>query len=87
MVVSKVGRRGQITLPLAVRNPLNLKEGDHIAFVQKGDEVILQPLTKRLLDLRGTVAVSGPQDFSAIRERVIEAHSQEIAQDGCRSRG
>jgi len=78
MIVSKVGRRGQITLPRAIRNRLNLQEGDRVAFVSKGEEVMLQPLTRTLLDLRGSLPVSEPQDFDAIRRQVIEEHARKV---------
>ncbi|HEY64413.1 MAG TPA: AbrB/MazE/SpoVT family DNA-binding domain-containing protein [Caldilineae bacterium] len=80
MTISKVGRRGQITLPKEVRHWLNLREGDRVAFIRRGSEVILQPLTRTLLDLRGSVPVSEPQDFTAIRRQVIESHAREVAQ-------
>ena len=70
MIVSKVGRRGQIALPRDVRRALHVEEGDHIAFVRRGDEVVIYPLKRSLLDLRGTVVVEGPQDFQAVRTEV-----------------
>jgi AbrB family looped-hinge helix DNA binding protein len=76
---SKIGRRGQMTLPNAVRNWLNLKEGDRVAFVRRGDEVIVQPMTRTLLDMRGSVPVSEPQDFEAIHEEVTKRHAREMA--------
>ena len=79
MNVIQIRRRGQITLPKEIRRWLKLKEGDRIAFVRRGDEVILQPLTRTLLDLRGTIPVSGPQDFAAIRQQVIKNHAQKVA--------
>ncbi|MEW5960681.1 MAG: AbrB/MazE/SpoVT family DNA-binding domain-containing protein [Chloroflexota bacterium] len=82
MVISKVGRRGQITLPRSVRRWLNLAEGDRITFIHRGDEVILQPLTRTLLDLRGSVPVSASQDFAAIRQQVLTAQAQKTATDG-----
>ena len=81
MIISRVGRRGQITLPQAIRRWLSLREGDRVAFVQRGNEIVLQPLTRTLLDLRGSVSVSGPQDFAAIRQQVIEAHARKVAGD------
>ncbi len=81
MIITKVGRRGQITLPRPIRRQLDLQEGDRIAFVQRGDEIILQPLTKTLFDLRGSVPVSGPQDFATIRQQVVETHARKVVQD------
>ena len=81
MIVIKVGRRGQITVPKEIRESLKIDEGDRLAFVQRGNEVVLQPLTRTLLDLRGSVPVSGLQDFKAIRRKVIAEHARKVARD------
>jgi AbrB family looped-hinge helix DNA binding protein len=80
MIVGTVGRRGQMTVPREIRRSLNLQEGDRVAFVQRGDEVILQPLTNTLLDLRGSVPVTELQNFAAIRARIVEEHAREVVQ-------
>ena len=80
MIVGKVGRRGQMTVPKEIRRSLNLHEGDRIAFIRRGDEVVLQPLTDTLLDLRGSVPVEEPQDFAAIRARVVQDRARKVAQ-------
>lgn len=82
MIIGKVGRRGQLTVPRSVRRSLNLEEGDRIAFIQQGDQVILQPLTSTLLDLRGSIPVTQPQDFDAIREQVFRERGRKAAQRG-----
>jgi len=81
MITSTVGRRGQVTVPRAIRQWLQLQEGDRIAFIRRGDEIILQPLARTLLDLRGSVPVSEPQDFAAIRRQVIQERARKVAQD------
>jgi AbrB family looped-hinge helix DNA binding protein len=78
----KVGRRGQITLPMLVRRKYGLQEGDRIALIEQGDQMILRPITQTLLNLRGSVKVSESQDFPAIRERVIRDHAAKVARDG-----
>ena len=80
MIIGTVGRRGQMTVPRQIRRSLNLEEGDRIAFIQRGDEVILQPLTSTLLDLRGSVPVEEPQNFAAIRNQVMQNHARKVAQ-------
>lgn len=72
MTTARMGRRGQITLPREVRERLHLLEGQRIAFVVKGEDITLQPLTATLRDLRGSVRVDGPQDFDEVREAVKE---------------
>ena len=41
MEVAKVTSNGQITIPVAIRNTLGIREGDKILFVEEGDKVIL----------------------------------------------
>ena len=68
MKMSRVGRRGQVTLPIDLRRRFGLKAGDHVVIIVEGKKVILQPLTQSLLDLRGSVPVPGPQGFDAVRK-------------------
>ena len=82
MSVAKVGRRGQITLPKDIRRQLNIREGDRIGFLQRGEEIVLQPLSQTLFELRGSVPVSGPQDFTAIRKQVREIRARRSASEG-----
>jgi AbrB family looped-hinge helix DNA binding protein len=79
MIVGTIGRRGQMTVPRAIRRMLNLQEGNRIAFIRRGDEVVLLPLTATLLDLRGSVSVEEPQDFAAIRDQVIQDRVRKVA--------
>ena len=79
MIIGTVGRRGQITLPKAIRTWLDLQEGDRVVFARRGDEVVLQPLTHTLVELRGSVPVPAPQDFAAVRREVIRAHARKVA--------
>ena len=79
MQSSRVGRRGQLVLPRDVRQLLQLSEGDSVLFLRRGNEVVLKPITKTLLDLEGSIPVDGPQDFDAIRKTVMEERGQESA--------
>ncbi|NCJ06398.1 AbrB/MazE/SpoVT family DNA-binding domain-containing protein [Synechococcales cyanobacterium C] len=81
MNVSKVGRRGQIAIPRLIRQELNLQEGDRLAFVRRGDEVVLQPLKTTLSDFRGSIPVSEPQDFDAIRQQVLDRRAYRSVTD------
>ena len=82
MPSTRVGRRGQLTIPKAVRQSLGLSEGDHVAFVEHGGDVVLRPVRQSLRDLRGSVPVDGPQDFDAIREDVRDARASRLTSDG-----
>ena len=70
MIASKVGRRGQITLPREIRRLLNLRQGDRVMFRKRDDTVIVEPMPLTLVDLRGSVKVNGQQDFCEIHRKV-----------------
>ena len=79
MITVKIGKRGQITIPRDIRRNLGLKEGDKIALISQGDRAILQPITKTLLDLKGSVPVKTTQDFEAIRQHVVSERARKQA--------
>jgi AbrB family looped-hinge helix DNA binding protein len=81
MEIAKIGRRGQLTLPRRVRGLLNVKEGDRLFFISRGEEVVIRPLRQTLRDLRGTVPVKGAQDFDEIRKKVKMSVSRKAAGD------
>ena len=83
MLSTRVGRRGQIVLPKEVRQKIRVAEGDQIAFIIDGEQVVIKPITHTLLDMRGRVRVSGKQDFDSIRKQVKTKRAQKWgSQDG-----
>lgn len=45
--------KGQTTIPVEVREKLNLKPGDKIRFVMNGDKVYLRVKNRKIADLAG----------------------------------
>ncbi len=41
MELAKVTSKGQITIPIAIRKALGIREGDKILFMEEGDRVII----------------------------------------------
>ena len=41
MDVARISAKGQVTIPIAIRKTLGLKEGDKVVFAQKGGNIIL----------------------------------------------
>ena len=66
----KVGPRGQITIPKNLRESLGIKPGDNVAIVQDGNFLKLQPVTKTLYDLAGSIKTKKPLDWDEIQEIV-----------------
>jgi AbrB family looped-hinge helix DNA binding protein len=72
MTTLRIGRRGQITIPSALRRRLELSEGDRVTIIERQGELVLRPAGRALLELRGSIVVSEPQDFGAIRAQAVE---------------
>jgi AbrB family looped-hinge helix DNA binding protein len=71
MVGSKLTTKGQTTIPKEIREYLGLQPGDRVIFIRRDGDVIVRPLKKSLLDLRGSVSPKRkPEDFEEIRKRV-----------------
>lgn len=71
MASSVITRKGQVTIPKAIRDEVKWREGDQVGFVVRDGEVVLRPMRGSILDLEGSVEPSRrPEDFDAIREHV-----------------
>lgn len=80
MMMSKVTSKGQATIPKEIRDHFGLKPGDRVAFIQRGDEVVLYPVKGTLLDLRGSIRPrSCPEDLEEIRRDVKKKMAERIA--------
>jgi len=55
-VSAKVTSKGQVTVPMVVREALGINEGDEILFRVEGDRAVMAR-TVEFLELAGTVAV------------------------------
>lgn len=83
MPASTVTRKGQVTIPKAIRDRLGVREGEKVFFVLRGDEVVLKPLHGDILELKGSIKPSAhPEDFEAIRRKVKKAVSAKVAKNG-----
>jgi AbrB family looped-hinge helix DNA binding protein len=77
---SVITRKGQITIPKVIREHLKAKEGEKVAFIMRGDDVVLKVLHGNILDLKGTVKPSRrPEDFEKVRRSVKKAVSSKAS--------
>lgn len=71
MLDSVITRKGQVTIPKAIRDQLGLEEGEKVIFIRRGNEVLLKVLRGSMIDLKGSVSPSTrPEDFPRIRRTV-----------------
>ena len=70
MELAKVTSKGQITIPIAIRNALGIREGDKILFMEEGDRVILTNASTNALPETGELPchriTEHPKSISAI---------------------
>ena len=66
---AKITSKGQITIPLKVRQALGVKEGDRLIFEQNGGDIVVRPW-KRESRLAKYVGIGNPGIGSG-REAVI----------------
>jgi AbrB family looped-hinge helix DNA binding protein len=81
MLNVRVSPKGQVTLPREIRRKLQIKSGDQMAVILDGDQIVFKPFTKTLLEIRGSVKVSGEQDFEQIRADVLAKRAKRKAND------
>jgi len=62
MVTATLTSKGQLTIPKAVRDSLNLHAGDRVAFIVHNDtEAVLKPVTKSVDEVFGRLHCAGQQ--------------------------
>ncbi|MBM4309517.1 MAG: AbrB/MazE/SpoVT family DNA-binding domain-containing protein [Deltaproteobacteria bacterium] len=65
MVTATLTSKGQLTIPKAVRDSLNLHAGDRVAFIVHNDtEAVLKPVTKSVDEVFGRLHSAGQQPKS-----------------------
>lgn len=80
MLGTVITRKGQVTIPKAVRDQVDLQVGDRVHFVVRDGEVVLKVLRGTILDLEGSVGPkSRPEDFDEIRRAVQRRRAERIA--------
>ena len=71
MELAKVTSKGQITIPIAIRNALGIREGDKILFVEEGDRVILTNASTNAL-------LKAQEAFQGVAEELGIKNEQDI---------
>jgi AbrB family looped-hinge helix DNA binding protein len=82
MSESVITRKGQVTIPKAIRDHLKAREGERVAFFVRGEEVLLKVVRGNILELKGSVRPrKRPEDLDAIRRSVKRTVSGKVARD------
>jgi AbrB family looped-hinge helix DNA binding protein len=76
--LTKVTRKGQITVPVAVRRALGLQEGDHVAVLLDGNQVKLERRQSVVARTAGILKTTRP---ASTPEQEQEEFERGVAED------
>jgi AbrB family looped-hinge helix DNA binding protein len=71
--VVRVGRRGQIVLPKAVREALGVNEGDQLWVEVEGNRVILRPVSSLVRESLGSLRGTWGEEIASYLKEEREA--------------
>ena len=82
-MVSSVSPKGQVTIPLEIRQRLGVRPKDKVVFYLDGDEVKIVPLRSQLAAGFGSVpALKQARSLNEIEEIAAEEHAHHVAREG-----
>ena len=71
MTISVITTKGQIVIPSKIRRRLNIKSGTKIFIEERGDEIILKPVTSAYFEnIAGVLDTKGKLSKSLLDNRV-----------------
>lgn len=71
MELAKVTSKGQITIPLAIRKQLGVREGDKVLFVEENGKIVLMNASLQAL-------LAAQKAFSGIAEKIGAANEDDV---------
>ena len=78
MTTTTVTAKGQIVIPSAIRQHLNIKKGTRLCVLEKNNEIILQPLTREYFEnTAGILKTKGKLTQTLMDERKKEKIGEE----------
>ena len=88
MELAKVTSKGQVTIPVAIRNLLGIREGDKLLFVEDGKKVVLMnastsALLKAQEEFEGVAQELGVQNEEDVVKLVKEIRTERGSQYKC----
>ena len=73
MVTSIITTKGQVVIPSRIRNKYGMKKGTKVAFIEKGNTVLMQPLDRNYFEsLAGQLGTDGEMLKSLMEDKKKE---------------
>ncbi len=88
MELAKITSRGQITIPIAIRKLLGVKDGDKVLFVNEGNKVIMMNASVHALleaqrEFQGVAEKLGLEDEQDVVKMVKEIRAERHGEYEC----
>jgi len=78
MTTTIVTSKGQIVIPSKIRRRLNIKRGTKLCIVEKGEQIVLQPLTGDYFEkMAGVLNTKGKLTKALLEERAKEKGAED----------
>ena len=71
MELAKITSKGQITIPIAIRKALGVKDGDKVLFVREGDKVVMMNASLNAL-------LEAQRDFQGVADELNVRDEQDV---------
>ena len=84
MPIATMTSKGQTTIPKEIRDHLNLKPGDKIAYTIENGRVTMRAKNRRIIDMAGILKKPGQKILTV--EEMNEAVMQAVLENDARSR-
>ena len=76
-----VTSKGQLVVPSRIRRLFGIKPGTRINFVEEGDRIIFQPVTKEYINSFCGIFKQKPGEKSVVQELIKERRAEKAKED------
>jgi AbrB family looped-hinge helix DNA binding protein len=78
MEIAYVSTKGQLVIPAKIRRKLGIKRGTKVYFVERGNEVLFQPVTKEYIrNMSGVLRSNSCLKAALLKERARDKKREE----------
>ena len=81
MNTAYVTSKGQLVVPSRIRRRFGIKPGTRVNFVEEGDRIIFQPVTKEYINSFCGVFRQKPGEKSVVQELIEERRAEKAKED------
>lgn len=81
MNTAYVTTKGQLVVPSRIRRRFGIKPGTRINFVEEGERIIFQPVTREYIDSFCGIFKQRPGEKSVVQELIEERRAEKAKED------